>query len=60
MGSTELAGLAGFEQLDIGELYYIGSRVFVERGLNYYRQLAVEAFEWDPRAQCLRALVMGA
>ena len=59
MGKGALSGLDGFEQLDIGELYTIGSRVFVERGLTYYRQFAVESFEWDGRAKRLTALVMG-
>ena len=47
-------GLEGFEKLDIGELYYIGERRFVERGLSYYRQFAVESLDWDEigRASC--------
>ena len=52
-------GLEGFEKLDIGELYYIGERRFVERGLSYYRQFAVESLEWDGRHKRMTALVQG-
>jgi len=55
----KLEGLEGFERLDMGELYFIGSRTFVERGLAYYRQFAVEAFEWDGRSKRLTAVVAG-
>ncbi|MFP4069003.1 MAG: SNF2-related protein [Opitutales bacterium] len=54
-----LEGLDGFERLDVSELYYIGSRAFVERGLAYYRQFAVERLEWDFRAKEVTALVAG-
>lgn len=37
----KLEGLEGFEKLDIGELYYIGDRRVVGRGLAYCRQFAV-------------------
>ena len=39
----KLEGLEGFEKLDIGELYYIGDRKFLDSGLASYRQFAVEA-----------------
>lgn len=55
----KLEGLGGFEKLDIGELYYIGDRRFVERGLSYYRQFAVESLEWDGRQKRMTALVQG-
>lgn len=55
----KLEGLEGFEKLDIGELYYIGDRRFVERGLSYYRQFAVESLEWDGRQKRMTALVQG-
>ncbi|WP_269522517.1 DEAD/DEAH box helicase [Coraliomargarita parva] len=54
-----LEGLAGFEQLDIGELYYIGNRRFVERGLLYFRQFAVESLEWDEASKLMTAAVSG-
>jgi superfamily II DNA or RNA helicase len=52
-----LEGVQGFERVDIGELYYIGSRQFVEAGLSYYRNFAVEALSWDGDAHCVRATV---
>lgn len=55
----KLEGLEGFEKLDIGELYYIGDRRFVERGLSYYRQFAVESLEWDGQHKRMTALVQG-
>jgi non-specific serine/threonine protein kinase len=55
----KLEGLEGFEKLDIGELYYIGDRRFVERGLAYYRQFAVEGLEWDGQQKRMTALVQG-
>ncbi len=55
----KLEGLEGFEKLDIGELYYIGDRNFVDRGLAYYRQFAVESLEWEGRAKRMTALVQG-
>ncbi len=55
----KLEGLEGFEKLDIGELYYIGERRFVERGLAYYRQFAVESLEWDGQHKRMTALVQG-
>jgi non-specific serine/threonine protein kinase len=59
MNLGKLEGLEGFEKLDIGELYYIGDRRFVERGLSYYRQFAVESLEWDGRQKRMTALVQG-
>jgi len=55
----KLEGLEGFEKLDIGELYYIGDRKFVDRGLAYYRQFAVEELVWDGRKKQMTALVQG-
>lgn len=55
----QLQGLEGFEALDLGELYYIGGRSIVERGLRYYRDFAVESLEWDPRLKRMLALVAG-
>ena len=52
-------GLKGFEQLDLGELYFIGSRRTVNRGLAYFRQFAVESLEWDERSQRIIAQVAG-
>ena len=52
-----LEGLEGFERLDIGELYYVGSRQFVERGLSFYRNFAVEGLAWDGTSKCLMATV---
>ncbi|MGJ8639912.1 MAG: SNF2-related protein [Opitutaceae bacterium] len=56
---NRLEGLEGFEQLDIGELYYIGNRQFIERGLAYYRNFAVEGCEWDNDAKRVNAIVQG-
>ncbi|HAV14504.1 MAG TPA: hypothetical protein DCX06_13590 [Opitutae bacterium] len=56
---NKLEGLEGFEQLDIGELYYIGNRQFVERGLAYYRNFAVEGCEWDKEAKRINTIVQG-
>ena len=56
---NRLEGLEGFENLDVGELYYIGNRQFVERGLSYYRNFAVEGFEWDNKEKRLSAIVQG-
>lgn len=58
-GKDELKGLEAFEQLDIGELYYIGGRTFVERGLSYYRQFAVTSLAWDARYKQMQAMVSG-
>ena len=55
----QLEGLEGFEKLDIGELYYIGDRKFLESGLASYRQFAVESLEWDGKAKQMTALVEG-
>ena len=55
----KLEGLEGFEKLDVGELYYIGDRRFVERGLSYYRQFAVESLDWDGEHKRMTALVQG-
>ncbi len=57
--NKNLEGLDGFERLDIGELYYIGNRQFIERGLAYYRNFAVEGFEWDGNAKRITAVVQG-
>lgn len=54
-----LQGLEGFEQLDLGELYYIGNRTFVERGLSYYRDYAVESLEWVADDKEMVAMVQG-
>lgn len=61
MGTKQnrLDGLEGFERLDVGELYYIGNRQFVEQGLAYYRNFAVEGLEWDGQAKRLSASVSG-
>ncbi|MGZ0655517.1 DEAD/DEAH box helicase [Coraliomargarita sp. W4R72] len=55
----KLEGLEGFEKLDIGELYYIGDRRFVDQGLAYYRQFAVEGLEWEGKQKRMTALVQG-
>ena len=55
----KLEGLEGFEKLDIGELYYIGDRKFLDSGLASYRQFAVEGLEWDGKAKQMTALVEG-
>jgi hypothetical protein len=55
----QLEGLEGFEKLDIGELYYIGDRKFLDSGLASYRQFAVESLEWDGKAKQMTALVEG-
>ena len=47
----QLEGLKGFEELDLGELYFLGGRNSVERGLAYFRQFAVESLEWDARSK---------
>lgn len=56
---NKLEGLEGFEQLDIGELYYIGNRQFVERGLAYYRNFAVEGCEWNNDTKRMSLIVQG-
>lgn len=58
-GEINLEGLSGFEKLDAGELYFIASRTYVERGLMYYRQFAVEALEWDEAEKTMTASVEG-
>ncbi|MDQ8209180.1 DEAD/DEAH box helicase [Coraliomargarita sp. SDUM461003] len=55
----KLEGLEGFEKLDIGELYYIGDRRYIDQGLAYYRQFAVEGLEWDGQHKRMTALVQG-
>ena len=55
----KLEGLEGFEKLDIGELYYIGDRKFLDSGLARYRQFAGESLEWDGKAKQMTALVEG-
>ncbi len=55
----QLEGLKGFEQLDLGELYFLGGRKSVERGLAYFRQFAVESLEWDARSKRITAMVSG-
>lgn len=57
--NNKLEGLDGFERLDMGELYYIGSRQFVERGLSYYRNFAVEGLEWNHGSRRMTAVVSG-
>ncbi|MFT4901065.1 MAG: superfamily II DNA or RNA helicase [Lentimonas sp.] len=54
---NRLDGLEGFERLDVGELYYIGNRQFVEQGLACYRNFAVEGLEWDGHTKRLTASV---
>ncbi|MFU8849262.1 MAG: SNF2-related protein [Opitutales bacterium] len=54
-----LGSLVDFAQLDLGELYYLGDRQVVERGLSYFRDFAVEALFWDGRARRVMALVSG-
>ncbi|MFW2479507.1 MAG: SNF2-related protein [Lentimonas sp.] len=56
---NRLEGLDGFERLDVGELYYIGNRQFVERGLAYYRNFAVEGCEWNNESRRITAIVQG-
>jgi superfamily II DNA or RNA helicase len=56
---NKLDGLEGFERLDVGELYYIGNRQFVEQGLAYYRNFAVEGLEWNASTRRLTASVAG-
>ena len=55
----QLEGLKGFEELDLGELYFLGGRNSVERGLAYFRQFAVESLEWDARSKRITAMVSG-
>lgn len=55
----KLEGLEGFEKLDIADLHYAGDRRFVESGLSYYRQFAVENLEWDESKKVMTALVQG-
>jgi superfamily II DNA or RNA helicase len=52
-------GLAHFERLDVGELYYIANRQCLEQGLALYRNFAVEGLEWDAQAQQINAQVAG-
>ena len=56
---NKLEGLEGFERLDIGELYYIGNRQFVERGLTYYRNFAAEGCEWNNETKRMSVIVQG-
>ena len=55
----KLEGLEGFEKLDIADLHYAGDRRFVESGLSYYRQFAVENLEWEESKKVMTALVQG-
>lgn len=48
-----------FAQLDLSELYYLGDRRVVERGLSYFRDFAVEALFWDAGSKRVLALVSG-
>ena len=57
--TEKLEGLEGFEKLDIGELYYIGNRKFLDSGLASYRRFAVEGLEWDGNAKQMTAFVEG-
>ena len=52
-------GLAHFERLDVGELYYIANRQCLEQGLALYRNFAVESLEWDSHHQQINAQVAG-
>ncbi|PXA03124.1 hypothetical protein DDZ13_13735 [Coraliomargarita sinensis] len=56
---AKLGRLADFAQLDLGELYYLGDRRIVERGLRYFRDYAVDSLFWDGRAKRITALVSG-
>ncbi|MGB0418403.1 MAG: DEAD/DEAH box helicase [Opitutales bacterium] len=56
---NQTKGLAHFERLDVGELYYIANRQCLEQGLALYRNFAVEGLEWDPQQQQINAQVAG-
>lgn len=58
-GKGKLGDLVDFAQLDLGELYYLGDRRVVERGLRYFRDFAVESLSWDGRAKRVTGLVSG-
>ena len=55
----ELEGLEGFEKLDIADFHYSGASRFMESGLSYYRQFAVENLGWDESKKVMTALVQG-
>lgn len=52
-------GLEGFEKLELGELYYVANRVYLDRGLALYRQFAVEELRWDSAKKSLTAYLPG-
>ena len=56
---TKMEGLEGFERLDLGELYYVANRAYLDRGLALYRQFAVEELSWDAAKKTLTALLAG-
>lgn len=58
-GKETLGDLVDFAQLDLGELYYLGDRRVVQRGLRYFRDFAVESLSWDGRAKRVTASVSG-
>ncbi len=58
-GEGKPGDLGEFAQLDLGELYYLGDRRAVERGLRYFRDYAVESLSWDGRSRRITAQVSG-
>ena len=54
-----LGSLENFAQLDLSELYHLGDRRAVERGLCYFRDYAVDSLSWDGRSKRITALVSG-
>ena len=57
--ATKAEGLEAFERLPLSELYFIGDRRFLERGLAYYRTIAVEKLSWSARQKRIKARVSG-
>ncbi len=57
--NAELGDLEDFGRLGVESLYNLASSRFVERGLRYYRDYAVEALSWDQQSKRLKALVSG-
>jgi superfamily II DNA or RNA helicase len=55
----KIEGLEGFEKLDLGELYYVANRAYLDRGLALYRQFAVEELTWDPAKKRMTACLSG-
>ncbi|NBB79543.1 MAG: DEAD/DEAH box helicase family protein [Verrucomicrobia bacterium] len=52
-------GLEGFEKLELGQLYYVANRAYLDRGLALYRQFAVEELSWDAAKKTLTAFLPG-